>query len=92
MVFLLHFDQPFHHVRHFLTAADSIEAEPGHVAPLELIQASTTLEAAMKCGITARVARTWPGTQFTASRLRSLKNSSKLCPLCAVKGACESAF
>ncbi|MBO0885357.1 MAG: hypothetical protein J2P17_34495, partial [Mycobacterium sp.] len=60
-VYLLHFDRPYKHARHYLGWARDLETrltahQTGHGARL--------LEVIQQAGISWTLARTWPGTRI----------------------------
>jgi predicted GIY-YIG superfamily endonuclease len=79
-VYLLHFDQPFKHARHYLGWAADIDARVGQHAEGTGARLMAVL---FEHGIGFELARTWPGA--SRKRERQLKNSRctpKYCPLC----------
>ena len=83
-VYLLHFDHPYKHARHYLGwAADGhldsrIEAHrSGQGARLMAV-----IEAA---GIGFRLARTWQGTRARERQLKRQGGASRCCPMCGIK-------
>lgn len=78
-VYLLHFERPLHHARHYLgftTALDErLEAHrAGRGA--RLVEVFTAL------GIGFEVVRTWRGDRHFERRLKRQKHSWKHCPRC----------
>lgn len=80
MVYLLHFDKPYKHARHYLGYTRRLEQRleyhrRGHGARL--------MAAATSAGVTFVVARTWPKADRTFERqLHNRKNNPQLCPVC----------
>lgn len=79
MVYLLHFDKPYHHAQHYLGFADDVPARlqrhlEGRGSPL--------VKAAVAAGITVTIAKTWEGTRILERKLKNRKNARKLCPCC----------
>lgn len=79
MIYLLHFDRPLHHARHYLGYAQDVEARvkrhwKGH--------GSRLVRAVMEAGIWVRVVRTWEGDRNLERRLHNRKNTPQLCPEC----------
>ncbi|HEY1357060.1 MAG TPA: hypothetical protein VGF21_02030 [Thermoleophilaceae bacterium] len=79
-VYLLHFERPYQHARHYLgwTAdleARLIEHRAGRGSPL--------IRAAADAGIGFVVSRTWPGDRSDEWRLQRMKDEpDRLCPVC----------
>lgn len=79
-VYLLHFDAPFGHARHYLGWAS-----PGHLGlRLSHHEAGTganLLRHVSKAGIGWTLARTWPGDRHRERQLKS-RGHTRRCPLC----------
>lgn len=75
MVYLLHFNQPFSHARHYLGSADNLEARLARHASGD---GARLMEVIAEAGITWQLARTWEG----GHELERHKNAPRLCPLC----------
>lgn len=81
MIYLLHFDQPYKHARHYVGSADDV------LARLHQHRAGAgarLTQVAVNHGIALVLARTWPGHRFEE---RLLKDSyhhafTRLCPIC----------
>jgi hypothetical protein len=79
-VYLLHFDRPFSHARHYLGWA----AAGNLAARLAYHQAGTganLLRHVAKAGISWSLARTWPGDRTRERQLKS-RGASRRCPMC----------
>lgn len=80
-VYLLHFDRPYRHARHYLGYADDLHAR--------LVQhrkgaGARLIQVIVQAGIDWRLARTWEGGDRTLERrLKKQKNSPRLCPNCS---------
>lgn len=82
MVYLLHFDRPLRHARHYLGEATTESVRelafdgflPENRGPL--------LNAAIAAGIRFIVARVWPGDAAVRRRIRALGPPARLCPIC----------
>jgi predicted GIY-YIG superfamily endonuclease len=85
-VYLLHFDRPLAHARHYIGSTDDLERrlhehEQGNGARL--------MAAVARAGIPWRLARTksWPqllpGDRVWERRLKRYKKSRRLCPFCS---------
>ena len=79
-VYLLHFDQPYQHARHYLGWAPSIAER------LERHERGTgarLTQVVKAAGIGWQLARTWPGKGRTEERrLKNRGSSRRHCPVC----------
>ena len=71
-VYLLHFDRPLAHARHYLGSTANLDTR--------LMEVVTAL------GIGFQLARTWAGGRPEERRLKRRKNSPRLCPICKGTG------
>jgi predicted GIY-YIG superfamily endonuclease len=79
-VYLLHFDEPYEHARHYLGWAASIRAR---VAQHRRGNGARLMAVITAAGIGFEVARTWPGADRTLeAALKRRHNTPRLCPLC----------
>ena len=88
-VYLIHFDKPYKHARHYLGSASDLNARleehrAGHGARL--------IQVIQEAGITWRLARTWEGGRLLEHYLKMRKNSPRLCPLCWQAGFVDRLF
>jgi predicted GIY-YIG superfamily endonuclease len=82
-VYLLHFDQPYKHARHYLGWALNLEARLAHH---RAGTGARLLQVLKDEGIGWQLARTWENAD--KSRERRLKNTggaSRYCPMCGVR-------
>ena len=83
MIYLLHFDRPYRHARHYLGYARRLA--PRLARHMEG-RGARLMAAVSRAGIGVTVARTWPEGDRTLERqLHNRNNNPKLCPVCAVK-------
>jgi predicted GIY-YIG superfamily endonuclease len=80
-VYLLHFDQPYKHARHYVGWAANLkrrlaEHEAGHGARL--------LAVVRAAGIGWQLARLWPGGRARERQIKRQGGHSRQCPLCGV--------
>lgn len=79
-VYLIHFDEPYHHARHYIGYADDVykrihKHETGNGARL--------MEVITEAGISWQVAHVWWGMDRTFERaLKNKKHASRFCPIC----------
>lgn len=82
VVYLLHFDRPLHHARHYLGTTSRglgqrlVEHIGGHRTGSKLVAAVVAR------GIAVRVVRVWGGGYGLERRLKRRKKSRQLCPIC----------
>lgn len=80
VVYLIHFDTPYKHARHYLGSAANLNAR------LDDHRRGTgaRLMAVIKdAGITWRLARTWSGGRRVERRLKTLGSAVRICPICS---------
>ncbi len=78
-VYLLHFDEPYRHARHYLGYARDLERRLGeHRAG----RGARLIEVITNVGIGFVVARTWEGDRGLEGALKKRKASPRLCPIC----------
>lgn len=90
MVYLLHFDRPFHHIRHFLTVAPKEALSVGGGVSAAVVARSPLLDAALGAGVSITVTRTWNGDAVRAQQLQAHANSRRYCPVCTLKPNAEA--
>lgn len=82
-VYLLHFDRPIsqhHTAQHYLGYSNSI---PNRIRQHHKGQGSRLCQVAKERGIDFVLCRTWNlGDRMLERKLKSRKNSKKLCPVC----------
>ena len=79
LCYLIHFDQPYKHARHYLGSTRDLERRlerhrDGSGARL--------LQVLNQQGIGYTVARTWEGGRAKEIELKAQKNAPRLCPIC----------
>jgi predicted GIY-YIG superfamily endonuclease len=84
-VYLLHFDQPYKHARHYVGWTRNVrrrlaEHMAGRGVPLTI--------AARGAGITLVLARMWPGGPDRERQIKRQGGHARHCPLCGVKPRC----
>ncbi len=78
-VYLLHFDRPYRHARHYLGYAADLDER---IARHRQGDGARLVQVAAGAGIGFVVARTWPGDRALERRLKRRKASPRLCPVC----------
>lgn len=82
MVFLLHLDRPYRHVRHYVGALTGDPRRSGAPLTVADIPPSPLLRAIDAAGITFSVARVWPGGASRKDEIQASKAVRRLCPVC----------
>lgn len=85
MVYLLHFSKPIssnHTCQHYLGYAEDVEAR---LSDHKAGYGARLTQVANELGIDYEVVRTWEGDRKKERKLKNLKNSPKLCPICNQK-------
>ncbi len=80
MVYLLHFDKPYKHARHYIGYTANM-ARRLHEHELTS-KGAKLLQVASAAGIKFTIAKTWEGDRKLERQLKNRKNSAKLCPIC----------
>ena len=78
-VYLIHFDRPYRHARHYTGWAGNLDAR---LARHRAGNGARLIEVVMAAGIGWELARTWPGTRADERRIKRARNAPRLCPLC----------
>jgi len=79
MVYLIHFNVPYKHARHYLGSCDDLQAR---LARHKAGNGARLMEVVKNAGITWQLARTWEGGKGKERELKRQKNSPRLCPIC----------
>ena len=86
MLYLLHFDQPFQHARHYLGWAPD-RAWRRRLRDHEMGRGANLLRHVLAAGITWRLVRRWPqGSRTDERRLKKQGGLSRHCPTCRATG------
>jgi predicted GIY-YIG superfamily endonuclease len=83
-IYLLHFDRPFGHARHYLGWARDLEAR---LAVHGKAHGSALLRAVAAAGIDWQLARTWPGDRYRERQLKDIGGHARKCPICRAEKA-----
>jgi predicted GIY-YIG superfamily endonuclease len=82
LVYLLHFDRPYRHARHYTGFTHDLDARiVEHITG----DGARLLQVIQTHGIGWQVARTWPGTRVTERALKRQGGASRRCPLCGIR-------
>jgi predicted GIY-YIG superfamily endonuclease len=82
-VYLLHFDSPYQHARHYLGSTTHL---PRRLAEHANGRGARLLEVITAAGIRFQLARTWTGDKALERQLKRRHNAPRLCPLCRQAG------
>jgi predicted GIY-YIG superfamily endonuclease len=78
-VYLIHFDKPYRHARHYLGSASRLKQR---LARHRAGQGARLLDVIQQAGITWRCVRQWKGGQELERRLKRRHSGCRLCPIC----------
>jgi predicted GIY-YIG superfamily endonuclease len=79
-VYIIHFDQPYKHARHYIGYANNIEKRINHH---RAGTGANLLRVINTAGITWRIAQIWDGKDRAFERhLKNQKHSARYCPIC----------
>jgi predicted GIY-YIG superfamily endonuclease len=79
-VYLIHFDRPLKHARHYLGYAEDLGAR---LERHRVGNGARLMEVIAAAGITWRLARTWEGDRKFERWLKRKKGAAWFCPVCA---------
>lgn len=81
LVYLLHFDRPYRHAKHYTGFTHDLDARiTCHITG----NGARLLQVVQTHGIGWQLARTWPGTRATERALKNQGGASRRCPLCGI--------
>jgi len=80
-VYLIHFEQPFKHARHYLGSAKDVQKR---VAKHRKGKGAKLLKHVTAAGIDWSVVRTWAeGGRQLEAKFKRAQHNSRLCPICS---------
>jgi predicted GIY-YIG superfamily endonuclease len=82
VVYLLHFDRPFKHARHYLGWATDLD---GRLRHHKAGTGANLLKHVAAAGIGWTVARTWSADRDRERQIKRQGGLSRSCPMCGVK-------
>ena len=82
MVYLIHFNEPFYHARHYLGYTTNARTLPKRLAYHRSGQGAKILKALNGQGIGYEIVKTWKGDRNLERKLKNRKKSSSFCPIC----------
>ncbi len=80
-VYLLHFDRPYRHARHYCGWTSNLTAR---LAEHAVGRGARLLAVITDAGIGWTLARTWPGTRARERQIKRQGGLSRCCPACGV--------
>jgi hypothetical protein len=80
VVYLLHFDRPFRHARHYCWTIDL----PGRMTPHAGGRGARLRAVITEAGIGWQLARTWIGTRNRERQLKRQGGAARHCPVCGI--------
>jgi|SRR5579875_1840578 len=80
LIYLLHFERPYHHARHYLGWTEG--ALETRLDRHMLGNGARLVSVVTEAGIGMELARLWSGARDLERQLKRRKNSPKLCPIC----------
>ena len=85
-VYLLHFDQPYKHARHYVGwTARNVKRR---LAEHEAGRGARLLAVVREAGIGWQLARMWPGSRERERQIKRQGGHARKCPLCGVRPRC----
>ena len=85
-VYLLHFDQPYKHARHYVGwTARNIKRR---LAEHEAGRGARLLAVVRAAGIGWQLARMWPGSRERERQIKRQGGHARKCPLCGIRPRC----
>ncbi len=92
VVYLIHFDQPYYHARHYLGTTTDLEWRLRQHALGRRAGGARSMEVIMQAGITWRLAAVWPGGRDLERRLKAWGGSGQFCPICKAERIAAQMF
>lgn len=81
-VYLIHFEEPYRHARHYLGVAVDLEERLRQHHAGTKSGGARLMEVVSQAGIAWRVVRVWEGGRGLERRLKRWHGSARLCPIC----------
>lgn len=89
VVYLIHFNRPYHHARHYLGTTNNLERRLWQHAAGRRHGGARLMEVIIAAGITYQLACTWEGGRELEQRLKAWNNGGRLCPICKAQQQVE---
>ena len=87
-VYLLHFDRPYRHARHYVGWTRSSESLKARLAQHAAGEGARLLAVVRAAGIGWQLARMWPGSRTRERQIKRQGGHARKCPLCGVTPRC----
>jgi predicted GIY-YIG superfamily endonuclease len=84
VVYLLHFERPYKHARHYVGYTDDLDRR---LAEHRSGSGARLLAVIAEAGIGWTLARTWPGGRDLERAIKRAGHTPRLCPICNPGGA-----
>lgn len=82
VVYLIHFERPYRHARHYLGTTNNLDQRLQQHARGRAYGGARLMEVIIEAGIPWRVVRTWEGGRDLELQLKAWNNGCRLCPIC----------
>ena len=82
VVYLLHFDRPYEHARHYFGFCERYSNLDGRMEYHAKGQGSKLLAAVSAAGINFHIARLWEGTRDDERAFKNGHHTKRYCPMC----------
>ena len=92
VVYLIHFDSPYYHARHYLGTTTDLEYRLRQHQAGVSSGGARLMEVIIEAGISWRVAAVWQGSYELEKRLKAWNNSGRFCPICKAERIAEQVF
>ena len=89
VVYLIHFERPYHHARHYLGTTNDLEQRLQQHAKGRRYGGARLMEVIIEAGIGWHVVRTWDGGRELEQQLKAWNNGCRLCPICKAERRLE---
>lgn len=86
MVYVIHFERPLHHARHYVGLVASRERLGCRLQEHRSGRGAKILDACNRARIPYRVVRTLNGGRLRERKVKNCKNTPKYCPACNPQG------
>lgn len=82
VVYLLHFERPFGHAKHYMGWTNSAESLPERLAQHQKGQGARLMQVIREAGIGFMLARCWRGGRSLERRMKDRRYAPRICPVC----------
>jgi len=84
MIYLVHFERPFKHAKHYVGFTDVTLRErfKRHTSNARLRRGSALMRAVLEAGIKFKVVKVWDGDRNDERRVKIDGHSARRCPVC----------